>query len=56
MKYSDDDFFLVTEELVRGLVVPCLNQLLDLVQAGQPETALLQEPLLLLIGQVGLAT
>ena len=35
-----------------GLVSPCLAQLLDLVQAGQPELAALQEPLLLLISQV----
>ena len=34
------------------LALPCLAQLLDLVQAGQPELAALQEPLLLLISQV----
>ncbi len=34
------------------LVIPCLSQLLELVQAGQPELASLQEPLLLLVSQV----
>ncbi len=33
-------------------MIPCLSQLLEAVQAGQPELASLQEPLLLLVSQV----